>query len=122
MENERLTKEALEQFNGTDQYWEHKCPFGRLILTDGCNFVRGFNTRWIFDLLMSYQKQLQDEEFQNWKLKRVEGNAFVMICVNGDDLELLRQEVPFSDMILDELTIWLVMEGEERVCLLPSEY
>lgn len=122
MKNERLKQEILNElpyFTGSEQLWEHSTPFGRLLLTDGCNFIREkAQCRWLFDLIQSHQPKLQGEEFQCWTLSRTKGNSFVTICDNGDGLELLRQDIPFSDMVLDELKIWLI----EGTCLLPSEY
>lgn len=99
--------------------WEHRTPFGKLLLTDGCNYLREkAQCRWLYDLLMSYQKDLKEEEFQCWTLRRTKGNSFIALCVDGNDNELVRQEIPFSNFVLDELRIWLI----EGICLLPSEY
>lgn len=119
---ENITKqEVLAQllyFTGSEKMWEHRTPFGKLLLTDGCNYVRGLGSRWLFDLLQSYQGKLKNEEFQCWTLKRTKGNEFVAVCDDGNDNELVRQVIPFSDFVLDEIRIWLI----DGICLLPSEY
>jgi len=114
--------EALPHFNGTEQLWEHRTFAGSIYLTDGCNFLREkANCRWIFDLLFSYQQKLKEESFQCWNLIRITGNEFEIKCHDGDENSLVRQQIPFSDFVLDELTIWLVNEGQP-LCMLPSEY
>lgn len=109
----------LPYFSGTIQMWEHRTPFGRLTLTDGCNYVRQkAESRWLFDLIQSYQPQLRGEEFQTWTLERVSDMKFMVTCTDGNDRTLVTQSIQFSDFPLQSITIWLV----DGVCLLPSEY
>lgn len=122
MEKERLKREVLSHltyFTGSERMWEHRTIAGKLLLTDGCNFIREkCEARWLFDLLFSHQKDLKEQEFQCWTLRRTEGNTFVAICDDGDGKELIKQMIPFSDLVLDEIKIWVI----DGVCLLPSEY
>jgi hypothetical protein len=61
--------EALPQFTGSEQLWEHRTFAGSIYLTDGCNFLRNkAKCRWIFDLIFSYQSKLKNEDFQSWRL------------------------------------------------------
>lgn len=122
MEKEKLKQEILNElahFTGSEQLWEHKTIGEKLLLTDGCNYLREkANCRWLFDLIFSHQRSLTGQNFQCWALKRIDGNEFVATCDDGNDNELIRQDIPFSDMVLDEIQIWVI----DGVCLLPSEY
>lgn len=111
--------ENLPYFSGTIQMWEHRTPFERLTLTDGCNYVRQkAESRWLFDIIQSYQLQLRSEEFQTWTLERVSDMKFMVTCTDGNDRTLVTQSIQFSDFPLNSITIWLV----DGICLLPSEY
>ena len=110
---------ALPYFTGTMQMWEHRTPFGKLTLTDGCNFIRQkAECKWLFDLIQSHQPSVKQEEFQVWKLEKVNDMNFLITCEDGDDNTLLTQKIPFSDFPLNGITVWLA----DAICLLPSEY
>lgn len=110
---------ALPYFTGTMQMWEHRTPFGKLTLTDGCNFIRQkAECKWLFDLIQSHQPSVKQEEFQVWKLEKVNDMNFLITCEDGDDNTLLTQKIPFSDFPLNGITVWLA----DGICLLPSEY
>ncbi len=114
--------EALANFTGTEQIWEHRTFAGSIYLTDGCNFLREkAQCRWLFDLIFSFQQKLKNEDFQCWKLVRLKNNEFEIKCLNGDENFLVGQHIPFSDFVLDELTIWVIRD-RELICLLPTEY
>jgi hypothetical protein len=103
---------------GGGQYYKH---LGNLLFTEGVNDAcEKFQCFWFVDVCLSYQsKRFQEKnEFQVWKLKRRVDNEFEVICEDGDDNELLRQLIEFSDFRHDELTFWFT----NGVLLLPSEY
>lgn len=114
--------ESLANFTGTEQIWEHRTFAGSIYLTDGCNFLREkTQSRWLFDLIFSFQQKLKNEDFQCWKLVRLKNNEFEIKCLNGDENFLVDQHIPFSDFVLDELIIWVIRD-RELICLLPNEY
>lgn len=109
----------LPYFTGTEQLWEHKTFYGKLMLTDGCNYIREkAQCRWLFDLIKSYQPKLKSEEFQKWVLERVSDMDFLVTCDDGDNNILVRQKIPFSDFPLNGITVWKV----DEVVMLPREY
>ncbi len=113
---------TLPQFTGTEQIWQHRTFAGSIYLTDGCNYLRDkAQCRWLFDLIFSFQPMLKNEDFQCWKLVRQKDNEFEIKCQDDDENTLVSQHIPFSDFVLDELTIWIIRDGS-LVCLLPSEY
>ena len=110
--------EILNQFRGSEVMYEHNLADGsKLILTEGCFFVRGhFSSYWLFDLIASYQYKLLEEPIQFWKLVKFKDEAQIT-CDNGKGDILASQEIPFTDFPFD-ITIWQI----EGTCLLPSEY
>lgn len=113
-------KQNLSNFTGTTIYHRHESVGSLFIqLTDGCNYLREeCKAYWLFDLILSYQPELMKQSFQVWRLKRVEKKIFIINCEDGNDNEILKQEIPYSDFPLDEIVIWLC----QGVALLPSEY
>ena len=110
----------LSQFTGTEEYYEHSIGRMRLLLTDGCHFVRErFQAYWLFDVVLSHQtsKRVRDEVFQVWKLKRFR-KRWIINCTDGNGKLLAKQIIEYSDFPLDEITIWI----EDGVALLPSEH
>lgn len=120
--DDKLRQEILRElpnFTGSEQMWIHQTPFGKLHLTDGCNYIRQkCQAYWLFDLIQSYQPSLKQAEFQVWKLERVNDMDFLVSCEDGNDNVLLQQKIHFSDFPLQALTVWNI----EGVVLLPSEY
>lgn len=90
-------------------------------LTEGAKAAADqFQCFWFLDVIASYQgsQNVRGEEFQVWKLKRTEGDKFIVTCDDGNDNIIASQKIPFSDFPYDDLTIWLV----HGVMMLPSEY
>lgn len=65
-------KQTLAGFCGTTKYYAHKVTnYLKLLLTDGCNYVREVaNARWLFDEILYNQPrpEIRDLEFQVWVL------------------------------------------------------
>lgn len=120
-DREKLQQEILAQlpyFTGSEQMWEHNTPIGKLLLTDGCNFVREkCEARWLFDLIQSHQPKLKKESFQTWTIEKIIDIKFLVTCTDGDETTLVAQQI-HSDFPLNSLTVWL----SEDTCLLLSEY
>jgi len=109
--------EELSQFRGSETFYEHKMFHLSVKLTEGCFYVRSnYSAYWLFDLICSYQPQLQGEHFQVWKLSK-QDDACTIECTDGNNNHLVSQDIEFTDFPYD-ITIWLV----DGTCLLPSEY
>ncbi len=118
--NSEVLKMDLEQFTGTENYYEHKTIGGnKLLLTDGCQFLREkAQCYWFFDLISSYQYKLSKEPFQTWTLKKSKSSGWSIIATDGNDRKLVTQYISYSDFPIEEgVTIFLV----DGVALLPSE-
>lgn len=121
MEAKEITK-ALDCFQGTFQYHEHKIINGmKLLITDGCDFIREeCKANWLFDAILSFQmkESIKAESFQVWKLKKQDNDTWLLHCEDGNRKIIAVQHIVYSDFKLDEITIWLV----DGVVMLPSEY
>jgi hypothetical protein len=117
LRDELLAK--LLSFSGSPQRWKDQTPFGEIVLSEGCKFLREKEEfKWLFDLINSHQSRLKNEEFQEWITTRISDNEFIVTCTDGDDQTFATQKIQYSALPLDTLKIWLV----EGVYLLPSEY
>lgn len=121
MEAKEITK-ALNCFQGTFQYYEHKMPNDlKLLLTDGCDFLRKeCEAYWLFDSVLSFQlnQNIRETKFQVWKIRKQDDNTYFLSCEDGNKDVLAAQHIEFSDFPLEEVTIFLV----DGVAMLPSEY
>ena len=105
-------------FIGTEQYYSY---FFGFVLTDGVKTIADEEQCfWFIDCIVSYQlsEKFRKEEFQVWKIERVEETQFKLTATNGNNKVLATQEIPFSDFFFKEFTIW----KEGNVLLLPSEH
>ncbi len=108
--------DQLREHTCTDNYYKHN--FGA-VFTDGVKALcEMFACYWFLDIIVSYQPELETEEFQVWKLTRNEDNTAIVICSNGNGKTLKQQKIPFTDFAAQEATVWV----ESGVILLPSEH
>lgn len=123
----------LAGFTGSTQYYKSIVFCNWIFHTEGIQHLASVTGAfWLIDLIVSYQgkAKFKREDFQVWKLKRVEGRSFVIACTDGDKgdgpVTLCRQDIPFSDFPLDEITIYAEfgsLDGVNRhlIIMLPSE-
>lgn len=112
----------LAGFIGTEQW--HASGYG-FTYTDGVHFVvtnggRGDATaHWLVDVVFSYQfvPAVKRERFQVYKFTR-RGDGLDLIITDGNEAVLATQNIEYSDLRVNELTLWFV----DGVLLLPSEY
>lgn len=105
--------------NGSENFYRHNLT--RLIYTDGVkDLAERCQAHWLIDLIASHQceNHVRQQPFQVWDLKRVQQDAFTVLCTDGNHNRVTSQEIPFSDFEYDLVTIWLV----DGCLMLPSEY
>jgi hypothetical protein len=110
----------LKQFHGSEVFYNYQSNSIKLLLTEGVKYlVDNASAYWLIDLITSYQcyKYFEQEPFQTWKLKR-DLESWSIIANDGNNIELAKQTIEFSDFPLDEITLWLV----DGIIMLPSEY
>lgn len=111
-----LTKEALNQFTGTEKYYK----YFNLKLTDGSYFLaQEGQCFWLLDVILSYQLKLSHIHFQIWQLEKNEDDSAVITMKEDSDKPVLvKQRIPWTDFPLEEVELWLI----DGVLILPSEY
>lgn len=116
-----LTDADLEQFTGTENYYQHWLR--RFMYRDGVHYVAESGAYWLIDAIASYQPNLLKDpmlqRFQHWILKVDLNNQKAQLVCEGDsDDVVLTQNIEFTDFPLDEIRFYLVT----GVLMLPSEY
>lgn len=118
METQQKIKESLAYFYGSMEF--HKHPLG-FIYTEGCHYLaEAAECYWLLDLVGSYLPELKGQDFLSYKLTTNDSTGLVVI-EDGNHNELARQEIPFTDFPLDEITIWAEWNGAYYTAMLPSE-
>ena len=120
-----MTPQQLAQFNaelrhftGSDTVYRHN--FSRGTYTEGVRHVASeLGAYWLLDAIFSVQftPQVLGQKFQVWKLK-VQDSSATLTLEDGNDNEVFKQEISYTDFPLEEITFWLT----NNVLLLPSEY
>jgi len=134
---------TLGHFHGTEEWHRHRC-FSPLpiLLTDGALYLAengggsvAGSAFWLMDAIASYQgeKKYARHLFQIWRLivtPETEGKSRSAVLLCGDKLEkpIARQEIEFTDFLLDGETMLYASREEHQpgqkclIILLPSEY
>jgi hypothetical protein len=118
----------LPQFYGTESWYRWSILFRRHLLTDGTKFVAdSAGAYWLMDAIASHHgtcikdPMLRDHQF--WTLKVNPDKTAVLICERDTGNEAFRQEIPYTDFPLPEISIWVEPMGDGNYCiLLPSEH
>ena len=121
MSHKTLTQADLRQFIGTEQWYRH--PFIRRVLyTDGVQYVAETGgAYWLIDAIACAQvehKAVAAEPFQLWVLTVQADHTAILTCNNGDNHEVFRQELDYTDFPLETIRFYFT----DNVILLPSEY
>jgi len=48
--------------------------------------------------------------------------AVLAMTEGNSSMQIIRQEIDYTDFPLAEIVLWAIAKGEERVLMLPSEY
>jgi hypothetical protein len=125
MESSGNIRNALIHATGTEHYWRAFPNNDKFLFTDGVKIMAEMcEAFWLVTAVFSWQceEKVRCEPFQVWTLlfdeKRKEDNA-ILVCEDGNNKELARQEIEYTDFPLPE-GIKLYLDG--GILLLPSEY
>jgi hypothetical protein len=118
MDKEKL-RGALTEFRGTVNYFRHWTR--AFHYTDGVAFLaENAGAYWLLDHIAAMQKRARRDldlcEFQAWKLT-LSGTRGVIACLRDKEDEAFRDELPFTDFPLAEITLYL----KDGVLYLPGE-
>lgn len=114
-----LTEEELCQFTGSEKLYSHS--FLNYKYTDGVRYLaQKGQAYWLIDTIVAWQTKdsLRREFFQVWKLTVSEDCTAILEATDGNDNQLVRQEIEFTDFPLSEVILYLI----DNILLLPSEY
>ena len=115
MDKPKITRLDLNQFTGSEHYYEHWTNF--LCYTDGVQYLaERAGSYWLIDAIASYKRK---EPFQVWRLKVKEDKSAVLTMQEDSGQPVkVRQDIPFTDFPLSEITLCLI----DGILILPSEY
>ena len=105
---------GLAQCYGTSGYFKNRIlDFN---YTDGVKYLwESCDAYWLLIAISSYHRK---EPFQVWQLKVNDSKAVLTMKEDTNEPELVRQEIPYTDFPLDEITLYLI----DGVLILTSEY
>jgi hypothetical protein len=109
-------QKELSGFTGTENWYSHWSKL--LTYTDGIDYLaKNYGSYWLIDAIASYQKELQNEPFQIWKLTVQEDKATLTCQRDMEEPILVKQEFIYPSL-LEDITLYV----SERLLLLPGEY
>jgi len=119
---------ALSQFTGTEQWYRHDLN-KRMLYTDGVRYFAKnggeIGAYWLLDKTALEICPLLDRTNQAFDVVSVIVNldhSADIIVTDGNEGQLLRLDINFTDLQNGEWRFYLIEEGDHRVMLLPSEY
>jgi len=121
MSDQRLTREELRQFTGSEHWYRHGIVRD-VLFTDGAKHVADrAGAYWLLDEIAFAQKTgaaVANEEFQVWKLAVNADHSAILSCEDGNDNEVYRKEISLTDFPLDSFEFFFA----NGVIYLPSEH
>jgi len=110
----------LSHFTGTSAYYRIS---RRHLLTDGTKYLaeKG-ECFWMMDAVVSHLCEIGTEDWFVLIRVQVSRGRAEMIYEDGNGQEHARQQIPYTDFPLSEITLYACWDGEHWVIMLPSEY
>jgi hypothetical protein len=116
-----LDPAVMHQFTGTENWYRHALV-PTITFTDGAKYVAdAAGGYWLLDeiaVTQRFNKAVAREEFQVWKLTVNADHTGVLVCEDGNDNEVFRKDIPFTDFPREGVEIWYA----NQVIYLPSEH
>ena len=125
MESPEAIRSRLAHATGTEHYWRAFPDNDNFLLTDGVKDMAEIcGAFWLITAVFSWQceEKVRKEPFQVWILRfndKTKGDNAILICEDGNNIELARQEIEYTDFPIPEGIKLYLSDG---VLLLPSEY
>jgi hypothetical protein len=113
-----ISHDDLAQFTGSMNWYSH---FTGALYTDGVKFLAdNAGAYWLIDsiLFRQMERAVRGEPFQVWKLTVNDDRTALLVCEDGNDTQIVSEEIPFTDFPLSEISLYFT----NNVLLLPSEY
>jgi hypothetical protein len=108
----------------SESYYKFSAFVTDWIATAGVmNFCEENACYWILDVIESYTPQLKEADYLKIIEVVVDTEKSSCVFTIRDEIkgELIRQEIPFTDLT-ENVVIWGITEADRTVLLLPSEY
>ncbi len=111
---------ALSGFIGSDTFYK----IGRrFLLTEGTKYLAdNAQCYWLMDAVSSHLMEIGTADWFVAVRVVVANQAATMVYGDGNGHEHARQQIPYTDFPLGELTLYACWDGEHWVIMLPSEY
>ena len=110
----------LTEFTGTERYYRIS---RRHLLTDGTKFLADqARCYWLMDAIASHLMEIGTADWFIVVKSKVKDASATMVYEDGNGREHARQDIPFTDFPLSEITLYACWDGEQWVIMLPSEY
>lgn len=111
---------SLTQFTGTERYYRIS---KRHLLTDGTKYLaEQAECFWMMDAIASHLAEIGTADWFVVVKTAVKNSKALMVYGDGNGHEHARQEIPYTDLPLAEITLYACWDGEHWVIMLPSEY
>lgn len=116
-----ITKEELQQFTGTENYYRHGL-FRNVLYTDGVQYLaENAASYWLIDAIAAAQygdNRVRSEPFQVWTLTVEPTRRARLICTDGNDNVVYTQNIDMTTFPLSSVVLFF----EGGVLYLPSEH
>jgi hypothetical protein len=104
----------LSGFIGSERVFRHALN-RNILFTEGVNYLaKKVGAYWLIDEIALSRRT---EGFQVWKLM-VNGSQATLLVEDGDDRQIWRKKIAFTDFPEPGITLWCV----NHTIMLPSEY
>lgn len=116
----RFDVAILTQFTGTEHYY----PISpKHLLTDGTKFLADeTHCYWLMDAIASHLAEIGTQDWFVVIKTTVSNQTALMVYEDGNGNEHSRQEIPYTDLPVDDIKLYACWDGNYWVIMLPSEY
>jgi hypothetical protein len=110
----------LTHFTGTEHYYRIS---RRHLLTDGTKYLAEMaGAFWMMDAIASHLSEIGTGDWFVVVKVKVQDSKATMLYEDGNGNEHARQDIPYTDFPMNEISIYACWDGEHWVLMLPSEY
>ena len=115
-----LDSSTLAQFTGTGAYYRIS---RRHMLTDGTKYLaERAGCFWMMDTIASHLSEIGTADWFVLVRVKVKDGVALMVYEDGNGQEHASQEIPYTDLLLDSVTLYACWDSENWVIMLPTEY
>ena len=115
-----LDSSTLAQFTGTGAYYRIS---RRHMLTDGTKYLaERAGCFWMMDTIASHLSEIGTADWFVLVRVKVKDGVELMVYEDGNGQEHASQEIPYTYLLLDSVTLYACWDTENWVIMLPNEY